>query len=80
MSIEKGGAPTSIDLNLTFLRPAAKDDILDIHAEVVKSGKNLAFVQATILNSDGNVVATGKQTGYIIRKYGSVEEHMKING
>ena len=76
MSMENGGVPTSVDLNFTFMRPAAKDDILDIHTEVVKKGKNLAFMQATILNSDGNVVATGKQTGYIVR---DIEEHMKTN-
>jgi len=78
MSMEQGSILTSVDLNFTFLRPAAQDDILDVHTEVVKKGKNLAFMQATILNSDGNVVATGKHTGHIIR---SIEEHMKtMNG
>lgn len=50
---------STVTMNMQFVRPALNNDVLQANAEVIKQGKSLIFVEATILNQFGKTVATG---------------------
>ena len=64
--MEGGGAYTSVEINVSYVKPVAENETIDIHTRVTKRGKKMGFIEATILNCRGDLVATGKQTAAII--------------
>ena len=61
--MEGGGAYTSVEINVSYLRSIAEnEETIDIHSKVTKRGNKVGFTEATILNRHGDIVATGKQT------------------
>ena len=55
------------EMKSSFLRPARVGDVLTCTASVLKPGKVIAFLRATVVNGDGNLVSTGSST-YLIKE------------
>lgn len=64
--MEGGGAYVSVEINVSYMKPVTEHETIDIHTRVTKRGKKIGFIEATILNCHGDLVATGKQTAAII--------------
>lgn len=57
----------SIEINMTYLRPAPINSEIMIECITEKRGKNIAFLAASIINkSDGKLVAKGNHLKAII--------------
>ncbi|KAG5876355.1 hypothetical protein JTB14_009040 [Gonioctena quinquepunctata] len=58
----------SVDLNLTFLKGAKKDEDIVIEANTLKVGKTLAFLEVFIKNKkSGELLVKGSHTTFIPR-------------
>ena len=58
-TLEAGVAYTSIDLNVSYLRPVTKDSgVLRATGRVTKPGRRVAFSTAEIVDQAGRIVAT----------------------
>ena len=55
----------SIDMSISYLRPAKVGDEIVINTEVVKMGQTLAFTSAELLHKDGKLIAKGSHTKYM---------------
>jgi len=55
----------SVDMSISYLRPAKVGEEIIINAEVVKLGQTLAFTSAELLNEDGKLIAKGSHTKYM---------------
>uniref|UniRef100_A0A915I8D3 Acyl-coenzyme A thioesterase 13 n=1 Tax=Romanomermis culicivorax TaxID=13658 RepID=A0A915I8D3_ROMCU len=63
MTTERAQAGVSVDLNVTYMRPAKVGDTVIFDAKVLKVGKSLAFTEVDITNKkDGELVAVGRHT------------------
>ena len=65
-AIGLGGKPrgVSVELCVSFLRPAKLGEEIDIYSYCLKAGKTLATALVEIRNSEGKMIAHGKQTKY----------------
>jgi uncharacterized protein (TIGR00369 family) len=58
-TLDAGVAYTSIDLNVSYLRPVTKDSgVLRATGRVTKPGRRVAFSSAEIADQAGKIVAT----------------------
>lgn len=55
----------SVDMNISYLRPAKIGEEIIINAEVIKMGQTLAFTSAELLHKDGKLIAKGSHTKYM---------------
>ena len=55
----------SVDMSISYLRPAKPGQEIIINAEVVKTGKVLAFTAAELLHKDGRLIAKASHTKFI---------------
>ena len=55
----------SVDMSISYLRPAKPGQEIIINAEVVKTGKVLAFTAAELLHKDGKLIAKASHTKFI---------------
>lgn len=53
---------STVNLTISFLNPAHKDDVLMADARVTKSGKRILFVEGKVTNQKGELVATASAT------------------
>ncbi|WP_430402919.1 PaaI family thioesterase [Fluviicola sp.] len=53
---------STVNLTISFLNPAHKDDVLTADARVTKSGKRILFVEGKVTNQKGELVATASAT------------------
>jgi uncharacterized protein (TIGR00369 family) len=53
---------STVNLTVSYLNPALKDDILLADARVIKSGKRLLFVEAKVTNQKGGLIAMASAT------------------
>lgn len=53
---------STVNLTISYLIPALKDDLLLADARVVKSGKRILFVEGKVTNQKGELVATASAT------------------
>lgn len=53
---------STVNLTISYLIPALKDDVLTADAQVVKSGKRILFVEGKVMNQKGDLVATASAT------------------
>ncbi|MFX1377197.1 MAG: PaaI family thioesterase [Promethearchaeota archaeon] len=56
--IYPNGYVTTIDLHVAFLKPVSKGKLL-ARAKCIKSGKNIYFCKAKVLNEENKLVSTG---------------------
>lgn len=55
----------SVDMSISYLRPARIGDEIVINTEVTKLGHSLAFTSAELVHQDGKIIAKGSHTKYI---------------
>jgi len=71
MSYGKGSSPAtsvSVDMHMSYLKGAKKGDDILVDAEVVKTGKSLAFLEVEIKNkATGDVLVKGSHTKFIMQ-------------
>jgi len=66
-TLEAGTAYTSIDLNVSYLRPVTKESgLLRAIGEVTKPGRRVAFSSARVLDTDDKLVATATSSCLIM--------------
>lgn len=53
---------STVNLTISYLIPATKDDVLLADARVIKSGKRILFVEGKITNQKGELVAIASAT------------------
>lgn len=63
------GAPgVSVDLHVTFMKPALPGERITIDATTVRAGKTLAFLAVDITKNKGkDIVAQGRQTKFFVQ-------------
>ena len=63
--LEKGELATTAELKISFLKPVAKG-LVRGEGKVLRKGKRVAFIEATIKNTQDEVVATVSSTWTIV--------------
>ncbi len=63
---ERRVSVANTEMKVSFLRSARVGDILTCTARVIKPGRVISFLEATIENAQGDLVATASST-YLIR-------------
>lgn len=53
---------STVNLTISYLIPALRDDELTADAQVIKSGKRILFVEGKVKNHKGELVATASAT------------------
>ncbi len=53
---------STVNLTISYLIPALRDDVLTADARVTKSGKRILFVEGKVMNQKGDLVATASAT------------------
>ena len=53
---------STVNLTISYLIPALKEDVLTAEAQVIKSGKRILFVEGKVVNQKGELVATASAT------------------
>jgi uncharacterized protein (TIGR00369 family) len=56
--LPQGSTYTSIDLNVSYLRPVTSGSVLQATGTVTKPGRRVGFAQAEIIDGTGRPVAT----------------------
>jgi len=66
MTNDKMPVGVSVDMSISYLRPAKVGEEIIIDAKTVKLGKSLAFLSVEIRNKkDNKLIATGTHTKYV---------------
>ena len=60
-----GSNPLTLELKVSFLR-SAHPGILTTSASVIKLGKTMAFLEGSLIDGEGNIVAKGSSTNRMI--------------
>ncbi|KAH9492251.1 Acyl-coenzyme A thioesterase 13 [Bulinus truncatus] len=61
-----GKPGSSVDLNISFLKPVRPDDIIEISATTLSCGSRIAFSSVDIRNkATGQLVAQGRHTKFV---------------
>ena len=55
----------SVDMNLTYLKPAKVGEEIIIEARALKAGKTMAFLECEIRNKDEALLVKGSHTKFI---------------
>ncbi|MGC2486970.1 MAG: PaaI family thioesterase [Acidimicrobiales bacterium] len=66
LSGERSVSVANTEMKVSFLRPVRAGDVLTCVATVLKPGRVIFFLEATIENAEGDLVATASST-YLIR-------------
>jgi uncharacterized protein (TIGR00369 family) len=65
-ALERGDRSTTLDLAYQTMRPAQAGDALRVRGEVTRLGKQVAYMQSTVHDSEGQLVSRGTAT-FLIR-------------
>ena len=63
-----GGDPSpgvSVDMNLTYMKPAAVGEEITIEAKALRTGRTLAFLECEIKNKNKVLLVKGSHTKYV---------------
>ncbi|KZC08259.1 PREDICTED: acyl-coenzyme A thioesterase 13-like [Dufourea novaeangliae] len=56
----------SVDLNITFMKPALLGELVTVDAKTIRAGKRLAFLAVDVTKNDGkDIIAHGRHTKFI---------------
>ncbi|CAL7935811.1 unnamed protein product [Xylocopa violacea] len=56
----------SVDLHVTFMKPAVPGDLVTVDARTVRSGKTLAFLAVDVTKNEGkDIIAHGRHTKFV---------------
>lgn len=59
-------SPLTLELKITFLK-SANPGVVVAAAKVIKLGKSIAFVEGTLSNSNGDLIAKGTSTNKLVQ-------------
>ncbi|XP_057297149.1 acyl-coenzyme A thioesterase 13-like [Hydractinia symbiolongicarpus] len=65
ITLGKNRPGVSIELNVSYMKPARIGEVVTLETECKKLGSSLAFTEAVIKNSKGDLLATAKHTKYV---------------
>ena len=60
--LEEDKVVSTIELKISFVKPAFENDVLHASADVIKAGSRLIFVEGKIFNQNDELVAVGTGT------------------
>ncbi len=60
--LEEDKVVSTIELKISFVKPAFENDVLHASADVIKTGSRLIFVEGKIFNQNDELVALGTGT------------------
>merc|ERR1719365_119790 len=55
----------SVDMNMTYMKPAALGEEIFVEAKTLRSGKTLAFLECEIRNQKQQLLVKGSHTKYV---------------
>ena len=58
-------SPLTLELKITFLKSANPGPVI-AEAKVIKLGKSIAFVEGSLIDKDGNLIAKGTSTNKLV--------------
>ena len=58
-------SPLTLELKITFLK-SANPGLVIAEAKVIKLGKSIAFVEGSLIDKDGNLIAKGTSTNKLV--------------
>jgi uncharacterized protein (TIGR00369 family) len=61
-----GVAPVTVEIKVNYLRPVAAGTLV-AEARLVHAGRSLAFMEASLRNGDGDLLATATSTARLVR-------------
>ncbi|KAI8786839.1 acyl-coenzyme A thioesterase 13 [Biomphalaria glabrata] len=65
-TVGNGKPGSSVDLNISFLKPVKPEDVLEISAKTLSCGSRIAFSSVDIKNkATGQLVAQGRHTKFV---------------
>ena len=67
ITCDRGVFGQTTDLNISYLSSARPGDTLTLKADVMKQGTRLGFIQVSVENQHGVMVASGRQTMFMSR-------------
>jgi uncharacterized protein (TIGR00369 family) len=70
-ALERGDRAATISITYSTMRPAAAGDTLAVRGDVVRITKQIAYLETTVANADGDLVS--KATGTFILRRRPVE-------
>ncbi|XP_066592709.1 acyl-coenzyme A thioesterase 13-like [Prorops nasuta] len=66
MTHGEGRSGVSVDLNVTFMKPALPGELVTVDAKTVRAGKRIAFLAVDLTKNNGkDMVAHGRHTKFI---------------
>lgn len=66
-ALERGDRAATISITYSTMRPAAAGDTLAVRGDVIRLAKQIAYLETTVTNADGELVS--KATGtFILRR------------
>ena len=67
-ALEKGDRAMTLDLAYATMRPAKAGDQLTVRGETVRVSRQVAYLEATVRDSDGELISKGSATFSLRRK------------
>lgn len=71
-ALESGDRTSTLEMKSSTMRPAEKGDDLTIRGDVVRLARQIAYAEASVINTDDALVARGTAT-FIVRRKKPVE-------
>jgi uncharacterized protein (TIGR00369 family) len=67
-ALESGDRTSTLDVSYQMFRPAEREQPLDVRGEVVRLTRQVAYVESTVRNADGELVSRATGTCLLKRK------------
>lgn len=61
-----GKEVTTVEMNINYLKPAQKGDLLLAEGKVVKSGNKIVVCEGELYNEKGDLLANSRETFYVL--------------
>ncbi len=73
-ALERGDRCATISITYSTMRPASAGDVLAVRGEVVRITKQIAYLETTVTNTDGELVSKATGTFILRRRESPVEK------
>lgn len=57
---------TTVEMNINYLRPAQKGEILTAEGKILKNGNKIIVGEGELYNQDNNLLANARETFYVL--------------
>lgn len=66
MTHEKNSPGVSVDMHITYMKPAFPGEVVTVEAKTIRVGRTLAFLAVELTKNDGkDIIAHGQHTKYV---------------